>query len=98
MTEKKCTRIIRSINRREQIPSLFDSPPEFVDGRSFKYKGEIMGIQATIKFTDDCEYYIQTRRFANLAVVYNEVLNRLFQTPPNLNGKSLADIVRRKQV
>ena len=86
-------RPIRIIRDKNQIPPVFDETPEFFDSRAFSYKGKIEGIQANIRYTEDCEYFVSTPRKEDLPIVHRIILNRLLG---NHNGheRSLADIIR----
>jgi len=90
-------REIRIIKRMDTIPGVFDSPAEErkEQGKTFEYKGEILGIPARIKFTEDLKYYVGTPTKESLKKVYNELINRLIGSD-QIRERSLAEIIGQK--
>ena len=90
------SRVIRQIKDKKQIPLLFDQPQKEIGGVTPRYIGFIAGLPAKIVYTDDCIYYVSTKKPEHLSKVYNALIDRLLGVHPKV-PRSLAEIVGIKQ-
>ncbi len=70
---------IRVIKDKKVIPDLFDSRPRVSEGRTFIYKGNVLGIPAMIGFTDDLRYHVATLDPQHLERVHRIVMDRYLE-------------------
>jgi len=94
-----CSRPIRSITDKNQVPGLFDEQPRELLGRGFKYFGNIIGLPATVSYSEDCKYYVTVEIPEHLDRVYNAIINKLLGVEPKVSStsRSLAEILGVKQ-